>query len=421
MRNSTLPIYRIIAETIRERIAAGQYKPGEKIPTIRAFSQEFGRNKITVHRAFALLQQQGVIENRVGSGSYVRFPDKIAASSGGFDFRTDYLDVSLFPYQKIESIIQQLFEHETAGALAPPPVEGDPELIDLLSRRYQLPAERILIISGAQQGLDLVAKVFASDISESILFEDPTYPGVISLFRARHFVPLIDDGPDLALLDRAVSSRIRLFYSMPSVHNPTGITYSPAKKEAVAQRARKHSFFIIEDDYLGELLEPAPRLVDLAPRQTIFIKSLAQTTLAGIRLGFMVVPEDLYPKFVYSKFCSDIASFGLLQKMVREFIRKGYYADHLEKVRVCMDERRRRLLAMMGDYPFLSPGPGRQGYSLWVEDRRLSLPEHPPWSRGEEFSFSPACKSWFRLSFMHLDHAAFESALKFLKNLWDGQ
>ena len=141
-------------------------------------------NKATVHRAFEVLKQEGLIENRVGSGSYVRYPEKIHSTEGIFDFGTDYLHTSFFPFRQAQRIINDLFDKEQADALAPAPTEGDPELIRILSQRYRLPADRMLIISGAQQGLDLVTKVFGAKISDAILFENPTYPGAISLFRA---------------------------------------------------------------------------------------------------------------------------------------------------------------------------------------------------------------------------------------------
>jgi 2-aminoadipate transaminase len=415
--NSKTPLYQIIADTIKERIAAGIHKPGERIPPVRWFTESFGVNKATAHKAFELLKKEGLIENRVGSGSYVRFPEKIHSPVPFYDFRTDYLNEQLFPYQQAQSILNGLFEKEKAHALSPTPVEGDPELLRVLSSRYHLPSERMLIISGAQQGLDLVSKVFSAKISESILFEDPTYPGAISLFRARHFVPLQKDGPDLVQLDRRLSGAVRLFYTMPSVHNPTGISYSSDKKEALAQRACDHRFYIIEDDYLGELKPAAMRLVDIEPRQTIHIKSFAQTTLAGIRLGLMVVPQSLYLQFVYAKFCSDITSSGLLQKFLREFITLGLYDRHIEAVRRKANLRRSRLQSIVEQVPFLSAAPDQFGYSLWVEPRiALNIP-HEPWCRGEEFSFNPAFKSFIRLTFMHMDDAAFEQGLGYLRDL----
>ncbi len=413
--NSKAPLYQTIAEAIKARIDAGDYKPGEKIPPIRSLTKRFGVTKATVHKAFERLKQQGIIENRVGSGSYVRFPDKIHAAPGAFDFRTDYLSEHFFPYLQAQTIFNALFDAEKAHALAPTPVEGDPELRQLLGRHYHLPAERTLIISGAQQGLDLVSKVFAANISESILFEDPTYPGAISLFRARHFVPLETDGPNLDQLDRRLSNQIRLFYTMPSVHNPTGISYSAEKKQALARRAQQHGFYIIEDDYLGEL-KPAPsRLVDIAPDRTIHIKSFAQTTLAGIRLGLMVVPEDLLARFVFAKYSSDITSSGLLQKFMREFFKQGLYGRHIEKVRKHVDHRRNRLQTVIGLCQECAFDPGQAGYALWVRTTNHRQHLTSPWCRGEEFSFSPYFRAYARLAFMHMADEIFDQSLIYLR------
>jgi 2-aminoadipate transaminase len=414
---SKMPLYIQIAAVIRARIAEGLYKPGEKIPPIRQFTDTFGVNKATVHKAFERLKQEGVLENRVGSGSYVRYPEKIFPAAGIFDFRTDYLHDQFFPFQQIQSLFNALFEQERARALAPTPTKGDPDLVRVLSQYYHLPAERMLIISGAQQGLDLVAKVFAANISESMLFEDPTYPGAISLFKARHFVRLDPDGPDLEQLDRQLPGHIRLFYTMPSVHNPTGIAYSMAKKEAVAERAKHHAFYIIEDDYLGELKSPEPRMVDMAPERTIHIKSFAQTTLAGLRMGFMVVPATLYDRFVYAKHSSDITSFGLLQKCLREFIRQGHYTQHITDLRQHAAARRQRLRRLLLDYPFLSTAADQWGYSLWIKPAAPLDLSPVPWSRGEEFSFSPPLRHCFKMSFMHMPDEAFEQSLPYLRIL----
>ncbi len=414
--NSKQPLYQKIAETIKARIASGEYRPGQKIPPIRNLTSSLGVNKATVHKAFEQLKREGLIDNKVGSGSYVRFPEKIYAPSGFFDFRTDYLNERFFPYQQAQSIFNQLFESEKSHALAPTPVEGDPELLRVLSRRYHLPAERMLIISGAQQGLDLVSKVFSAKISESILFEDPTYPGAISLFKARYFVPLQNDGPDLDQLDRSLSTNIQLFYTMPSVHNPTGISYSMVKKEAVAQRAQDHGFYVIEDDYLGELNGRAPRMIDIEPQRTIHIKSFAQTTLAGIRLGLMVVPEDLYAQFIYAKYSSDISSSGLLQKFLREFITLGHYDQHLKKVVKRAAQRRARLAALFAQFPFLTQYPGQSGYSIWCGSALPMPVTDAPWSPGQEFSFSQEFNRYFKLSFMHLDEEEFTEGIAYLQN-----
>jgi DNA-binding transcriptional MocR family regulator len=412
--------YQQIARTIRDRITSGQYTPGEKIPSIRQFADDFQCNKLTVHRAFDTLKQEGLIENRVGSGSYVRYPEKVAAPHTIFDFHTDYLDESLFPYQQLQNIFNQLFKHEKAHALAPTPAQGDGGLIGVLSQFYHVPSRKMVIISGAQQGLDLVAKVFAANISESMLFEDPTYPGAISLFKARHFVALDVDGPDLARLKRMLAQApIRLFYTMPAVHNPTGLAYSRKKKEAVSQLARRHKFYIVEDNFLSEFgSQDGYRFVDICPERTIHIKSLSQSTVAGIRLGFMVIPENLYDKFLYAKFSSDIASFGLLQRGMREFFKLGHYEKHLDQVRRIIGYRKKKLISLIDTLDQFSISKHQAGYSLWVKSERPVTQSPVPWSGGVDFSFRPEARFFFRLSFMHMDEKTFENAVSYLKKLW---
>jgi len=410
------PGYQSIAQTIRDRILSGQYIPGARIPSIRQFAEDFGCNKLTVHRAFETLNQEGLIENRVGSGSYVRFPEKVSVKKGIYDFHTDYLDESLFPYQQIQAILNRLFTDEGAHTLAPAPAEGDAGLVRVLSRYYHVPARQMVIISGAQQGLDLVAKVFAANISDAMLFEDPTYPGALSLFKARHFVPLGDGGPDLDALEKSITQNaIRLFYTMPAVHNPTGMAYGQAKKNAIAELALRHGFYIVEDDFLSEFRhQSSPRFVDICPEQTIHIKSLSQTTVSGIRLGFLVLPPTLYDKFLYAKFSSDIASSGLMQRCMAEFFRKGLYEAHLRNVEKTLTSRKMRLCDLVDTVGHLSYSQHQSGFSLWVKSSK-PLPSTPvPWRRGEDFSFSPQARDYFRLSFMHMSDAVFEDGVTYL-------
>ena len=415
-----MPLFQTIATEIDARIRSGQYRPGEKIPSMRRLAAEFGCNKLTVQKAFDELKQQGVLENRVGSGTFVRFPDKPAAGVAAYDFHNDYICESFFPHPLAREIFCELFDTHRAAAFASAPVQGDPALIKTLGEQYHLPTRNLFVVSGAQQGLDLTAKVFASRISDTMLFEDPTYPGAISLFKARHFVPLSDDGPDMDRLAARLSGQIRLFYTMPAVHNPTGISYSLDKKRAIARLSRNRPFFIIEDDYLSELQREAlPRFVDLVPEKTIFVKSLSQTTVEGLRLGFMSVPDSLRGHFLNAKYTSDISSAGLLQKFATRFIRSGAAEAHVKRVRQRADERRDRLVALMASFRDLTLRLPQPGVNLWVRSRRpLDLPD-APWRRGRDFSFSPGIDHWFRLSYLNMDDDTFGRGLKYLRQLLD--
>jgi DNA-binding transcriptional MocR family regulator len=278
----------------------------------------------------------------------------------------------------------------------------------------------MLILSGAQQGLDLTAKVFAARISEAALFEDPTYPGAVTLFRARNFVPMEEDGPRISALEKMLKNGIRLFYVMPSVHNPTGVSYSLEKKEAVVDLVRQFSVTLIEDDYQSEFASNgAPRFVDLIPEQTLYIKSLAQATFSGLRIGFMVVPGALFDKFRYAKYSADIASAGLMQKFFSAFLEGGHYDAHLAAVRRRIGRRKKRLGALLSGYPALSVPGGQSGCSLWVKSARPPDVSHPPWSTGDQFSFSSRFAHCFRVSFMNLADNRFEEGLDYLRSVLD--
>jgi DNA-binding transcriptional MocR family regulator len=409
-----------IAEEIEGRIKSGRYRPGERIPSVRKLAEEFSCAKLTVQRAFDRLKADGFLENRVGSGSYVRFPERIGRAEEVFDFFTDYLSESFFPMGEVRQVFTRLFDREGSGALRAPPVEGDPKLIRRLGRYYHLPTHRMMVLSGAQQGLDLAAKVFSARISEAALFEDPTYPGAVTLFRARNFVPMKKDGPQLSALRRMLKDGIRLFYVMPSVHNPTGVAYSREKKEAVVELVKRFGVTLIEDDYQSEFAPPqSPRFVDLLPEQTLYIKSLSQATVSGLRIGFMIAPEPLFEKFRYAKYSADIVSAGLLQKFFSHFIESGGYASHLAAVNRRIAERKQRLSALLSRYPDLSVPGIQSGCSLWVKSPGPLAVSHPPWTTGEHFSFSPRFVAFFRISFMHLADDRFEEGLGYLQSVLD--
>lgn len=413
-----MALYEEIADRIRERIVRGEYPPGKRIPSIRHVAETFACNKLTVQKAFERLIGEGLLETIVGSGTYVTYPAAIHPAGEVFDLSTDYLSDSFFPHDTAARIFQDIFTRDQSAAFSAAPIAGDPGLIASLGRFYHLPTRRMLVVSGAQQGLDLAAKVFSARIPETILFEDPTYPGAISLFKARHFIGLDRSGPRPGELETRMANGIRLFYTMPAVHNPTGISYTTARREAVARLAAAHGVYIIEDDYLSEFVsENRPRFVDIAPERTIYVKSLSQTTVAGLRLGFMVVPERLFDRFIHAKYISDIGSNGLMQKFFDRFVRSGGYRRFLDDIARRMAARKKRLLDLLATHPQLAVPTGQQGGSLWVRcPKRPDLP-HVPWAPGRQFSFNPGMENCLRISFMALSDADFDRALDYLEQL----
>ncbi len=410
--------YHHIVSMIRERINAGIYKPGEKIPSVREIAVEFDCNKLTVQRAFELLKDEGLLENIIGSGSFVRFPEVRDTSHVLYDFRTASLSDTFLPSDTIQSIMQSLTNksHTLFGQSTP---EGDEALRVTLGKRYGFPPNRILIISGAQQGLDITAK--ALDLhGDEMVFEDPTYPGALSLFKPRHFMPLGNNGPDTEILSRHVNNGIRLIYTMPFIHSPTGTTYSSEVKKTIATMVRAHGLYIIEDDYLSDL-QPAAQLrfADIIPERTIFIKSLSKVTAPGLRIGFMVVPDDLYNRFIDAKFLSDIASPPLIQAITRQFLDDPAFDTHIALLRKISSERRVVIEKLLKQYAYLTTAPTQQGYSLWIHSKKDITILNAPWTPGARFSFNPEHRAFFRLSFMNMNDTIFKQGYDYLKSIFD--
>jgi DNA-binding transcriptional MocR family regulator len=136
--------------------------------------------------------------------------------------------------------------------------------------------------------------------------------------------------------------------------------------------------------------------------------------IEGIRLGFMVVPKNFHDAFIHVKYVSDIASSGLIQRFLHRFIQLGHYDSHLETVTLEMNIRRQRIQSILNGYSFIKVPRCQSGFSVWVNSERPITSPHLPWQPGEAFSFNPEMRSFFRISFMHLDKEGFETSLPFL-------
>lgn len=403
--------YRMIIAVISDRIRKGDYRPGERLPTVRETAAEFGCNKATAQKAYDALQKEGLIVSVVGKGSFVpRRP--LLPGSGGL-FQSAYISHTLFPHEDFSRLIQDLFLRDGSACLEQPPLPGDPDLIEVLSRFYSLPEERLLIVSGAQQGLDITRSVLSIDDPARIIFEDPSYPGAAALFMPGSFVPMTPEGPDpLLVREKALKTGARLLYTIPSVHNPTGYRYSPRVKRELCSIAREMDLYLIEDDSLSEFFpDPSPRFLDLAPERTFYIKSLAKSTVSGNRLGILVPPPPFFNAMMTAKSLTDISTSGLLQRAASRFIREGYFQAFIEKVLPVHRERREKLLHVLQDIPLFSVQESFCGFWLWVRLNREVDIATPPWTEGRFFSPSPENRSFFRLAYMNMEAEEFSRGL----------
>lgn len=225
--------------------------------------------------------------------------------------------------------------------------EGLPELRDwvvqsMAKRGAVISPDQVLITTGSQQGLDLIAKVLI-DKGAPVMVETPTYLGALQAFSPME--PRIEsvDSDGEGVLPEALSTqlasmteRARFMYLLPNFQNPTGRTMPEARREAVLAVCREHGLPIVEDNPYGELWfdqEPPQPMVARWPEGVIYLGSFSKILAPGLRLGFVVAPPALYPKLLQAKQAADLHTPGFNQRLVAEVIRDGFLDGHVPTIR----------------------------------------------------------------------------------------
>jgi 2-aminoadipate transaminase len=269
----------------------------------------------------------------------------------------------LFPLNKIDKILNSLCEKEKQVALQYGPTTGLPTLLESLSEWLEkkgLPVKsnKLIITTGSLQAINILAKAFL-DPGDSVLVETPSFIGALSAFRSYQAnlvtVPLNGDGMDIKLLkDRINSSSVKpkfLYYS-PNFHNPAGIVYSEEVKKEMIDVLRNQEIPIIEDDVYSDLYffeEDRPKMkliksMDPEGIDVCFTGSFSKILGPGLRLGWMLVPDNIYQKCELIKQSIDACSPSISQVVADKFIREGHIDAYISEVR---EEYKKRGLAMI--------------------------------------------------------------------------
>jgi len=352
-----IPKYIQIANNIKKLIDNKEINDGEKLPTIRELSKVIGVNNVTIVNAYKKLKSDGYAFQKVGSGTFAKRKDILPIFNREYskyfkkiqsdellniiDFAGETSTEVYFPMDEFKVIINKVLDRDGANALIMQEPLGYEELRRTINKEFwenELSIENILIVSGAQQGIDIASKAILN-INDNVIVEKPTYGGALSVFKWRRAnifeVGLEDDGIDINAFEEILKkNKIRCFYTMSYFHNPTGISYSKEKKLKILELAEKYDFYIIEDDYLSELIyestivhEPFKKL-DKNDR-VIYIKSFSKIFLPGIRLGYIVTPDIFREGLKNSKINTDIATSTLMQRALELYIKDGYFKGHI--------------------------------------------------------------------------------------------
>jgi 2-aminoadipate transaminase len=236
--------------------------------------------------------------------------------------------------------------------------EGYGPLCDLVvaGLPWKVDPSQVLITTGSQQGLDLIAKVLIDEGSR-ILVETPTYLGALQAFTPMEpnvvSVASDDDGINVADLLRKVgtgAARARFLYVLPNFQNPTGRTMSEARRAALSKAAAEAGLPIVEDNPYGDLWFDTPPPLPLTARNPdgcVYLGSFSKVLAPGLRLGFMIAPAALMPKLLQAKQAADLHSPGFNQRMIAEVMKDGFLDRHVPTIRALYKTQRDAMLAAL--------------------------------------------------------------------------
>jgi 2-aminoadipate transaminase len=278
----------------------------------------------------------------------------------------------VFPVKQFEEACHKVLAEHGAQALQYGPTEGYQPLREMIARniaRYGIyaKAENVLITSGSQQALDLIGKLLINR-GDRIVLEAPTYLGALQAFNvygAQYVpVPVDDDGMITDRVDISLRSGPKFMYILPNFQNPAGVTLSVERRRQLIVLADKYGIPIIEDDPYGQLRyegEHLPPLVVLDRENlrrdngftlgnVIYLSTFSKTLAPGIRLAWMVAPEDVIVKLVQLKQGADLHTSTFNQYVAYEVARDGFLDQHVRLIRQVYRERRDAMLQALEEY-----------------------------------------------------------------------
>ena len=374
-RTNNKNLYTQLYEKLKTKILKGKLEAHTRLPAIRNIASKNNINPATVVKAYDLLERDELIYKKVGSGSYVspgliksnvksNYKDKEEKDSlemldygqvdlaDSINFASATPSPSLFPVEDFKFALNEVLTRDKGEAFTYQKSQGYYPLRESISKYLQkndidTKTDNIQIVSGAQQAIDLLAKVLLN-FGDEVIVEDPTYTGALSAFRSRKAtirgIRLQRDGIDLNLLEEKLKeNKVRFIYIMTSFQNPTGVSWSKKKKNKLLKLAAEYDFLIIEDDCLSELYftenkPPSLKSLDKEGR-VIYIKSFSKIFMPGLRLAFTILPDKLLPRMLAAKHATDISSAGITQRSFDFYLREGLWEKHLKQMRQLFKKR----------------------------------------------------------------------------------
>lgn len=383
-RSSETPAYRWLYAALRAQILAGRLRPGARLPATRDLAGQYGLARGTIVNAFEQLKAEGYVQGRVGSGTHVSrvLPDhflqvarkvnvrplaqrgprrqvsdyaqRVNPFPGGERrpiraFRANQPALGLFPTALWAQVTARRLRRASVNQLLGCNPMGYRPLRNAVadylntSRGVKCVPEQVMILSGVQEALDLVARLFLNP-GDRVCMESPGYIGAAIVFEAvgAKISALPVDGEGMELPAPRLRGA-RLVHVTPAHQFPLGITMSLRRRLGLLEWARESGALILEDDYDSEYRysgRPVPALQGLDRNGLVlFAGSFSKVLFPSLRLGYLVVPPDLVEYFAATKSVTSRHAPLLEQAVLCDFIIEGHFGRHLRRMREVYAER----------------------------------------------------------------------------------
>lgn len=393
------PLHKQLYDRIREAVLSGGLPPGTRLPSTRALATELGVSRNTVMTAFGQLLAEGYIQGKLGSGTYVTrtLPDETLRT------RRSVTPAALAPSDRGRSLSrrgQQLVKPRVTAARIGPPIpfragtpaidefpldvwsrmlarrwrDATPDLLTYgdpaghrplreaivrylaLARGVRCVAERVVIVSGSQQALDLAARLLL-DPDDEVWVEDPGYLGARAALTGSGAkavsVPVDQEGLIVEVgVERAPHAAMT--YVTPSHQFPLGVTMSLSRRLALLAWARDAKAWILEDDYDSEYRYAGRPLAALqgldVDGRVIYLGTFSKVMLPSLRIGYMVLPPDVVDAFISARAVVDRHSPSVEQAALADFIDEGHFERHIRRMRMLYADRQAALIDAAGKH-----------------------------------------------------------------------
>src|SRR5262245_57663 len=415
---SSQPLYSQLLEALENAIESGDLAIGTRLPSERALADQLGISRTTVMSAYRELESRGLLHSHVGRGTFVCASPE--ASGAPFAWRgkvsrtaslpndpvlrhiirdtsrPDLISfaagspaIDIFPVKVWQSLTEQALRDRSQEVLSNGPTAGLPRLRQAIASRFGTKPERVLILSGSQQGLGLISRCLL-DPGDAVIIDRPCYVGAIQNFRAAgaHLIGWDIVRADMGELeDLILRHRPKLIFTNPTFQNPTGRVLTLRERKELLKLAVRYRVPVLEDDPYRETYfdgQPPSTLHHLDEHNiVIYLSTFSKALAPGLRLGWMTAAEYVVDQLALIKQRENLFTEGIGQYALSQFLQRGLFDEHLVRLRT-EHARRQRIFqeALKRHLParFLKFDVPPGGLYFWCRiDQRLN-----PWQWSQQ-------------------------------------